>query len=114
MKKLTSIFAVIAFLFIGVQSVQSQSLTENKNRPEVIAKNQTELLTEKYNLDGNQSRAVFRALVKKEVDYQKKVTGKDQSSATVRSEKEKIDNSLRTEMKKILTDEQFKQWEAEN
>lgn len=114
MKKLTSLFAVIAFLFIGFQTVNAQSLTENKDRPEVIAKNQTEVLTEKYNLNGNQSRAVFRALVKKEVDYQKSVTGKDQSSAAVRSEKEKIDNSLRTEMKKILTDEQFAQWEEDN
>lgn len=114
MKKLISIFAITAFFFVSFQTVNAQSLTENKDRPEVIAKNKSDLMTEKYNLNGNQSRAVFRALVKKEVDYQKSVTGKDQSSAAVRSEKEKIDNNLRAEMKKILTDEQFAQWEEDN
>lgn len=113
MKKILTIFAFTASMFVGIQSVAAQSLSEDQNRPEVVAKTETHTMTEKYGLNGDQTRAVFRALVNKEVDYQKHVTGKDINSATVKAEKDKIDSKLREEMKKILTSDQFAQWQKD-
>lgn len=113
MKNILTIFAFAATLFIGAQSASAQSLTQDQNRPEAIAKETTHTMTEKYGLNGDQTRAVFRALVTKEVDYQKNVNGKDLTSATVQSQKDKIDNKLRAEMKKILTADQYAAWEKD-
>lgn len=113
MKNILTILAFSASMFFGIQSASAQSLTQDQNRPEVIAKTETHTMTEKYGLNGDQTRAIFRALVNKEVDYQKHVNGKDISSAAVKAEKSKIDNKLREELKKILTPEQYAQWEKD-
>lgn len=113
MKNILTVFAFAASMFIGIQSASAQSLTQDENRPEAIAKETTHTMTKKYGLNGDQTRAVFRALVTKEVDYQKNVNGKDITSASVQSEKDKIDNKLRGELKKILTADQYAEWEKD-
>lgn len=97
-------------MFIGVQTSSAQQLSQDKSRPEVIAKTESAKLTETLGLNGDQGRAVFRALVAKEVGYQKNVDGKDAKSAPVATEKKKLDDQLKDAMKKTLTDEQYAKW----
>lgn len=110
MKNILTVLAFAATMFFGAQSVSAQSLSQDANRPEVIAKQETHVLTEDLGLNGDQTRAVFRALVAKEVNYQKNVTGKDLSNAAVKADKQKYDSELQESMKKILTAAQYSQW----
>ncbi len=114
MKNLLTVLAFAASMFFGVQSTSAQSLSQDQNRPEVIAKTETSQLTDELGLSGDQSRAVFRALVTKEVSYQKEVNGKDLSNPAVKQSKEKADEILRGTMKKILTPEQYERWSKDN
>ncbi|SRR5690554_6663 len=110
MKNILTVLAFAATMFFGAQSVSAQSLSQDANRPEVIAKIETQTLTENLGLSGDQTRAVFRAIVAKEVNYQKNVTGKDLSSTAVKADKQKFDAELQESMKKILTAAQYSQW----
>ncbi len=114
MKNILTIFAFLGTMFMGIQSTSAQALSQDKSRPEVIAKADTEKLTTALDLTGDQGRAVFRALVAKEVSYQKKVDNKDSKDASVIAEKKKIDSQLNDSMKKILSAEQYKKWAASN
>ncbi|AFL81167.1 hypothetical protein Aeqsu_1686 [Aequorivita sublithincola DSM 14238] len=110
MKNILTVFAFIATMFMGVQTSSAQQLSQDKSRPEVIAKTESAKLTETLGLSGDQGRAVFRALVAKEVGYQKNVDGKDAKSAPVAAEKKKLDDQLKDAMKKTLTDQQYAKW----
>ncbi|MAN59499.1 MAG: hypothetical protein CMC08_06655 [Flavobacteriaceae bacterium] len=112
MKQIVKILAVALVMVLSTQNSVAQSLSQDQERPETIAKAQTEKLTEALNLDGTQSRAVFRALVSKEVSYKKQLAGKDIKEPTVAASKKKIDEDLSGSMKKILNDEQYKKWLA--
>ena len=113
MKNLMTVLAFVATIFIGSQTIFAQSLSQDESRPEVIAKAETAKLSESLGLDGNQTRAVFRALVAKEVGYQKNITDKDLNNASVRADKEKLDADLQTTMKKILNEDQYNRWRNE-
>lgn len=110
MKNLLTVFAFAVTMLLGVQTTSAQQLSQDKSRPEVIAKAETAKLTETLNLSGDQSRAVFRAYVSKEVNYQKHIDGKDAADATVKANKAKFDAALKESMKKILTADQYNQW----
>jgi F0F1-type ATP synthase delta subunit len=110
MKNLLTVFTFAITMLLGVQTVSSQQLSEDKSRPEVIAKAESAKITEALDLNGDQSRAVFRAYVAKEVNYQKHIDGKDAGDANVKANKEKFDSSLKEIMKKTLTAEQYAQW----
>lgn len=110
MKQLITVFAFAITMLLGVQTTSAQSLSQDKSRPEVIAKAETAKLTESLGLNGDQSRTVFRALVAKEVGYQKNVNGKDAKDASVASEKKKLDDQLKEAMKKTLTADQYNNW----
>src|SRR5690606_13428137 len=102
MKNILTVFAFVAALFVGAQSVNAQELSQDKSRPEVIAKAETAQLTDALDLNGDQSRAVFRALVAKQVGYQK--------NADNAAEKKKLDEQLKDSMKKILSADQYANW----
>ena len=110
MKNLLTIFAFVATMIMGVQTSSAQQLSQDQNRPEVKAKTETANLTEALGLNGDQSRAVFRAFVAKEVGYQKNVDGKDTKSAAVIKKKKKLDDQLKEAMKKTLTADQYAKW----
>ncbi len=110
MKNILTVVAFVATMLFGVQTISAQSLSQDKGRPEVIAKAETAKLTEALNLNGDQGRTVFRALVAKEVGYQKNVDGKDLKNASVSSEKKKLDDQLKEAMKKTLNDDQYAKW----
>lgn len=110
MKKIIAVFAFAVTMLLGVQTTSAQQLSQDKSRPEVIAKAETAKLTESLNLNGEQSRTVFRALVAKEVGYQKNVDGKDAKDTSVAAERKRLDDQLKEAMKKTLTGEQYAQW----
>ena len=110
MKKIVTVFVFAITMILGVQTSSAQQLSQDNSRPEVIAKVATAELTKTLDLSGDQSRSVFRALVAKEVGYQKSVQGKDLNNAAVSSEKKKLDDQLNVAMKKILTADQYAQW----
>ena len=110
MKQLITVFVFAITMILGVQTTSAQSLSQDKSRPEVIAKAETAKLTESLGLSGDQGRTVFRALVAKEVGYQKNVDGKNLKDASVASEKKKLDDQLKEAMKKTLTADQYNNW----
>ncbi len=110
MKNILTVFAFAVTLLLGVQTSSAQQLSQDKSRPEVIAKAETAKLTETLNLSGDQGRTIFRALVAKEIGYQKNVDGKDAKSTSVVAEKKKLDDQLKEAMKKTLTAEQYAKW----
>lgn len=114
MKKLFTILVFAASMIFGVQNISAQSLSVDQNRPEVIAKANTAELTETLGLNGDQSRTVFRALVAKEINYQKHIEGQNASDAKVIANKKKFDTSLTEIMKKTLNDEQYTKWSKMN
>jgi hypothetical protein len=110
-----NIIKVIAFSFVmllGSNTMVAQNLTQDADRPEVIAKTKTADLNKVLVLDGDQQRAVFRALVANEVNYRKHINGKNINDAKVAADKKKFDDALTAAMKQTLTAEQFAKWKA--
>lgn len=108
-----NLFKIVAFSFVmllGMGSMNAQTLKQNQDSPEGIAKKNTEKLSEALNLSGDQQRAVYRALVVKESNYSKEVNGKDAKSPAVAAAKKKHDDVLEISMKKALNDDQYKKW----
>ncbi|MAZ71870.1 MAG: hypothetical protein CMC70_01865 [Flavobacteriaceae bacterium] len=112
MKKFITGIAVACFLVLGMNTASAQSLSQDSQRPEAIAKQKVADISADLGLTGDQQRSLFRAYVQKEVNYDKHVTGKDLKSATVIAEKKKHDNQLTEAVKRVLTPEQFKKWQA--
>jgi len=110
MKNIFKVIAVSFVMLLGMSTMNAQGLTQNQNKPEVIAKKQSADLSQELSLTGEQQRAVFRALVTKETSYSKEVSGKDMRDATVRASKQKIEQTLEAAMKKTLTEEQYQKW----
>ncbi len=112
MKKLVSI-AIFSFVMLfGIQTVSAQTDAEiARKKPEVTAKAQVAELSQKLELNGDQQRAMFRAIVAKEVNYQKHITGKDANNREVIANKKKFDESYVASVKKILTEKQFALWQ---
>lgn len=108
-----SIFKVIAISFVmlvGMGTMDAQTLKQDQNKPEVIAKKQTAELSSELGLNGDQQRAIFRALVTNESNYKKHVNGKDLNNAAVAASKKKIDDALNASMKETLTAAQYTKW----
>ena len=63
MKNIFKIIALSFVLFLGMNTMSAQTLKQDQNRPEVVAKQQTADLSKALGLDGDQQRSVFRALV---------------------------------------------------
>ncbi len=110
MKNILTIVVLAVTILFGIQTVSAQQLSQDKSRPEVIAKEETAKLTEALGLNGDQGRTVFRALVAKEVGYQKNIAGKNINEAAVSAEKNKLDKQLKEAMKKTLSAEQYTKW----
>ena len=108
-----NLFSLVAFAFIMllcVQNVSAQNISQNQDRPEVIAKNQLVNLSDQLALNGDQSRTLFRALVTKEVSIRKSEL--DENKTTMVIDKKKADELFYIEMKKTLTAQQFTKWES--
>ena len=112
MKNLFKVIAIAAVFVLGMQNATAQSLSQDQDRPEVIAKQKTSDLNDALNLTGDQQRYIFRALTANEVNYRKHVNGKDANNPEVAANKKKFDDLLVKSMQKTLTAEQFKAWQA--
>ena len=112
MKKIFKVFAIAFIMLLGMGSMNAQTLKQDQNTPEAVAKQQTSELSEALGLNGDQQRAVFRALVVKESNYTKYVYGKDSKDAAVIAAKKKHDEVLETAMKKALTEAQYNKWQS--
>ena len=108
MKKMKNLFSLIAFAFIMMLSVQS--ISQNQDRPEVIAKTQLLELSNQLELTGEQSRTLYRVLVTKVVSIRKSEL--DENKATMTADKKKADELFYAQMKNILTAEQFTKWKS--
>ncbi len=110
MKKLLTVIAFACAMLMGANNASAQTLTQNQDRPEVVAKQQVNELSQELGLTGEQQRTLFRAFVTKEVNYRKYVVGKDLSNADVAASKKRADETFMAAMKKNLTAEQYKKW----
>lgn len=112
MKNVITVIAFALVMLLGIDSAVAQDLAQNANRPEVIAKTKTAELSETLQLNGDQQRSVFRALVANEVSYKKNISGKNPTDTQVIADKKKFDDALMTSMKNTLTAEQFEKWKS--
>jgi len=110
MKKIVTIALFSFAMFLGMNQVQAQSLSQKTSSPEVVAKQWTADLNTALGLTGTQQRAVYRAMVVKESNYQKYVTGKDASTPEVQAAMKKHDAVFEEAMKKALEPAQYKKW----
>lgn len=99
-------------LVIGLfsQTTKAQTLSESKDKPDVVAKAQLAKLDKALDLNDEQERTVFRALVRQEVALRKNVRGKDPNNPNVSYSAKKIQENLENDMKAALTDQQYKKW----
>lgn len=112
MKKFITGIVLACFVVLGMNTATAQSLSTDAQRPEAIAKQKVADISADLGLSGDQQRSLFRAYVQKEVNYDKYVTGKDQKNAAVIAEKKKHDNQFAEAVKRVLTPEQYKKWQA--
>ena len=108
-----NLFSIIAFAFVmmlSVQNVSAQSVSQNQDRPEVVAKTQLLELSNQLELSGEQNRTLYRALVTQEVSLRK--ANLDENKATMEADKKKANKVFYDQMKKTLTPEQFKKWDG--
>ena len=110
MKNLFSLVTFAIIMLLSVQNVSAQNISQDQDRPEVIAKNQLVNLSDQLTLTGDQSRTLFRALVTKEVSIRKSKL--DENKTTMIIDKKKADELFYVEMKKTLTAQQFTKWES--
>ena len=110
MKNLLTVIAFAFVMMFGIQNSMAQELSQNQDKPDVIAKAQVAKLTNDLGLTGNQSRNIFRALVAKEVNYKKHINGNDPKDSKVIALRKEYDNNFKAEMKKNLTPEQYNKW----
>ena len=101
MKNLFSLVTFAIIMLLSVQNVSAQNISQDQDRPEVIAKNQLVNLSDQLTLTGDQSRTLFRALVTKEVSIRKSKL--DENKTTMVIDKKKADELFYVEMKKTLT-----------
>lgn len=101
MKNLFKIAAFSFVMLLGMGTMNAQSLKQDKNTPEVVAKTKTAQLSDQLGLTGDQQRAVYRALVVKA-----------NNNAKDAANKKKHNEVFETSMKRALTEEQYKKWKS--
>ena len=105
MKKYITLFSIVALFFFGMQVSVAQDAS--KQRPEVIAKQQTYEMHKLVDLSAEQQGQVFKVLV----DEQTNMAGIEKSSndiATTQKAKAGILKNTNTRLKTILTPEQYR------
>ena len=112
MKKLLSILTFAIVVALGTQSANAQSLTRDTKKPEVIAKMKVAELDKVLDLNGDQERTIYRAIVAKEVNYTRYVLNGKGTAEERKANAAKYDKALNTSMQKVLTDAQYKKWLA--
>ncbi|WP_116694823.1 hypothetical protein [Marixanthomonas spongiae] len=110
MKNIVKILAIALIMVAGVQHTTAQSLSQDSDRPEVIAKKKVADISAKLDINDSQQRALFRYYTSYEMKYKKNIAGKDLNQPKVAAEKKEYLDDLKTNVKKTLNDEQYKTW----
>ena len=111
MKNIFSLVVLASFILFSLQSISAQSLKQSQDRPEVIANNELQILTNELDLNDIQRRTLFRALVTKEVSFRKSEL--DENKATMETDQKKANDDFDSQMKRTLDPEQYKKWKNE-
>ncbi len=109
MKKYISLLSIIAIFFVGIQQTNAQDATQNRERPEDIAKMRTLDLHNMLELSGDQQRAIFKVLV----DAEQNMIALDESGSNItqiQKAKGSIADLVETRFKEILTPQQFQKY----
>ena len=112
MKNLLTVFAFVTALFFGMSDLSAQNLTQDQDRPEVVAKQKVADLSPSLALTGDQQRTLFRHYASHLSNMKKHVDGKNASDPAVVANKKKYDAVFMAGVKKALTAEQFAKWTA--
>ena len=112
MKNIVKILVIAIIMGVGAQSTYAQSLSQDADRPEVIAKKKVTEVSTKLELNDSQERALFRYYTSYEMKYKKNIAGKDLNEPKVAAEKKEYMDDLKANVKKTLNDEQYKKWLA--
>jgi hypothetical protein len=110
MKNILSVVVFAMVVLFSANNVAAQTLSQDQDRPEVIAKTKVAELSNQLSLNGDQQMTLFRAYTVYESNYKKHIHGKDAKDAAVMANKQKFDTSLQETVKGILTPEQYKKW----
>ena len=108
MKNIFSLAILTSFILFSSQSLSAQSLKQNQDRPEVVANNELQILTNELDLNDIQRRTLFRALVTKEVSLRKSEL--DENKASMETDQKKANDDFDSQMKKTLDPDQYKKW----
>lgn len=112
MKNLLTLCAFAVVMMLGMTNVSAQSLSQDQERPEVIAKTKVAELSSTLDLSGDQQRTLFRYYASHISNMQKYVDGKDVANAAVAADKKKYDAVFMEGVKKTLTADQYKKWSS--
>lgn len=110
MKNIVKILAIALVMVAGVQYSTAQSLSQDADRPEVIAKKKVADISTKLGIDDSQERALFRYYTSYEMKYKKNLAGKDLNEPKLAAEKKEYMDDLKANVKKTLNDEQYHKW----
>ena len=111
MKNIFSLVVLATLVLFSSQSSSAQSLKQNQDRPEVVANNELQILTNELDLNDIQRRTLFRALVTKEVSFRKSEL--DENKETKATDQKKANEDFNSQMKKTLEPNQYKKWKNE-
>ena len=109
MKKYISLLSFIALFFVGMHQSNAQDATQNRERPEDIAKMQTLDLHNILVLSGDQQRAIFKVLV----DVEQNINALDESGSSItqiQKGKASLADFTATRFKEILSADQFQKY----
>ena len=110
MKRIFKLAVLTLTLGLFSHAMNGQTLTESGNKPDAVAKAELAQLDKELNLSDEQERTLFRAIVKREVEYRKSVKGKDPNNPNVAHVSKKLEENFNTSMKETLTEKQYKKW----
>ena len=105
MKKIVTLTLIALALVCNTTTAWSQDKYKNLDES---AKRQSAELTKVLNLDDNQAALVWRAIYSRDKAYVEDLSQKDMSLDENSKLKSKIDNTFKSNMMKILSEEQFK------
>ncbi len=108
MKKILAVVAFMAFTLLGTNSAFAQSTPDASIQSK--AKGFTHTLTKRYQLKGEQQRAIFKAFTEKEQSI-KGIKATDNKDYIAK--KELIINTFNEQLKGALTEEQFSSYMSE-
>ena len=109
MKKLLTL-CLFAFVFIlGTQTIVAQEKYKTIDEKVKVQSNELKKI---LGLDDSQTTMVWRVLYSREKVYIEHINGKDLNNNSVAELKNKADSNFKSQMMKILTEEQFAKYSA--